>query len=313
MELRPLGFGEIFDRAITLYIRNFLPFAGIVAVVIVPLALLQYFVDAASVPQWDEMMKVFTHPDQAPKTPVMPSFLSSPGAAAAFLALIAVVWLLWPFALNACTVGVARIYRGRPVDFSACYRASLSRWPSVIGLLIVELGVLLAWYFGFIVVTMLSVLLAVVFARVSVVLGVFSGFVAFILIVAALVTVAPLIVALTFAMNAIVIEERPVFAAIGLGFSRVFNRREFWRAILFSIAAGAIMFGASTLISVLVVFAMIWHLVALEVVLSSIFRAAVTPFSVVLLAIYYFDVRIRQEGFEIEAGLDRLASVPTVA
>ena len=33
MELRPLGFGEIFDRAVTLYIRNFVPFAAIVMVV----------------------------------------------------------------------------------------------------------------------------------------------------------------------------------------------------------------------------------------------------------------------------------------
>ena len=38
MELRPLGFGEIFDRAVTLYIRNFVAFAGIVLVMIVPFA-----------------------------------------------------------------------------------------------------------------------------------------------------------------------------------------------------------------------------------------------------------------------------------
>ena len=66
MELRPLGFGEIFDRAITLYIRNFVPFALIVGVMIVPLAVLQYFVDASSIPQFDAMMKILTHPGKAP-------------------------------------------------------------------------------------------------------------------------------------------------------------------------------------------------------------------------------------------------------
>ena len=58
MELRPLGFGEIFDRAITLYIRNFLPFAGIVAVVVLPIAVLQYFIDTSSMTQFDQAMKI---------------------------------------------------------------------------------------------------------------------------------------------------------------------------------------------------------------------------------------------------------------
>jgi hypothetical protein len=313
MELRPLGFGEIFDRAITVYIRNFLPFAGIVGVLIVPLAVLQYFVDASSIPQWDQMMKVLAHPDQTPPPPVLPSFLTSPAALAAFVILIAVVWFCWPFALNACAVGVARLYRGRPVEFIPCYKASLRRWPSVIGLLIIEFLLLVAWYLFFVIVSVLAVVIAIAFARLAVFLGVLGGIAAGIVILAALLTVAPTIVALTFAMNSIVIEDQPVFAAIGLGFSCVFNRQEFWRAILFSLAAGAVLMGASTLISVLVMVAMVAHLVALEVVLSSLFRAAVTPFSVVLLAIYYFDVRIRREGFEIEAGLDQLASVPTVA
>ncbi|HEY9180348.1 MAG TPA: hypothetical protein VIO32_06480, partial [Candidatus Baltobacteraceae bacterium] len=41
--LRPLTMGEIFDRAITLYVRNFVPFSLIVLVVVVPSAVMQYF------------------------------------------------------------------------------------------------------------------------------------------------------------------------------------------------------------------------------------------------------------------------------
>lgn len=313
MELRPLGFGEIFDRAITLYIRNFLPFAGIVGVFVVPLAVLQYFLDASSVPEWDQLMKVLTTGAKNPPPPIMPAFLTSPTSLTMFVLLIAVVWLLWPFALNACAVGVARLYRGRPVDFAACYRASFRRWPSVIGLLLVEFALFIGWYLAFVIVVALGIILAIAFSRVSIIFGVLGGIGATIFILASLLTVAPLIVALTFAMNAIVIEDQPVFSAIGLGFSRVFNRQEFWRAVLFALAAGAIMLGASTLISVVVMFAMVAHLVALEVVLTSLFRAAIVPFSVILLAIYYFDVRIRREGFEIEAGLERLASPPLFA
>ncbi|HEY1977053.1 MAG TPA: hypothetical protein VGG89_10930 [Candidatus Baltobacteraceae bacterium] len=309
MELRPLGFGEIFDRAITLYIRNFVPFALIVGVLIVPLAVLQYFLDASSVPEFDAMMKILTHPGATPPPPVMPAFLRDPGTLALFVLLIAIVYLLWPFALNAIAVGIARLYRGRPVDFSACYKASLQRWPAVIGLLFIELGLFLVWYFSFIFVTVLGMFVAIAFTRASVALGVVIGIVLFVVILAALLSIAPLVVSFSFAMYAIVIEEQPVFTAIGIGFSRVFNRHEIWRALLFAVAAGAIMVGASMLISVLVMVAMLLHWVVLEVLLTSLFRAAIAPFSAVLLAVYYFDVRIRREGFEIEAGLDRLASV----
>jgi len=139
VELRPLGFGEIFDRAITLYIRNFIPIAGIVSVVIVPLAVLQYFLDLASMPQWDQIVQILTHPSKAQSAPpVLPAIFTEPSVAALFCVLLLLVWAVWPFALNACTVGVARLYRGRPVDFAACYRASLRPWPAVLGLLVVE-------------------------------------------------------------------------------------------------------------------------------------------------------------------------------
>jgi hypothetical protein len=313
MELRPLGFGEIFDRAITLYIRNFVPFALIVGVLIVPLAVLQYFLDLSSVPQFDAMIKILTHPGKTPPPPVMPAFLRDPGTLVLFIVLIAVVYLLWPFALNAIAVGIARLYRGRPVDFAACYKASLHRWPAVIGLLFIEFGLFLVWYLSFLMLTVLSMFIGIAFARVSIALGVVIGIVLVLLMLAVLLSVLPLFVAFSFAMYAIVIEEQPIFAAIGIGFARVFNRREIWRALLFSMAAGAVMLGASMLISMLVMIAIAFQWVVFEVLLTSLFRAAIAPFSAVLIAVYYFDVRIRREGFEIEAGLDRLASVPQPA
>ena len=66
MELRPLGFGEIFDRAITLYVRNFLPFFAIVLVLIVPLGIVQYSLDSSQSAQSyaaiDTLMRVLQHP-----------------------------------------------------------------------------------------------------------------------------------------------------------------------------------------------------------------------------------------------------------
>ena len=123
---------------------------------------------------------------------------------------------------------------------------------------------------------------------------------------AALLFLAPLFVALTFAMNAIVIEERPVFESIGLGFSRIFNREEFWRSVLFALAAGAVLLGAGMVAGIFSTIFLLLHWLPASAIVDTLFRAAITPFSIVLLAIYYFDVRIRREGFDLEAGLERL-------
>jgi hypothetical protein len=308
MELRPLGFGEIFDRAITLYIRNFIPFAGIVAVVVVPLAVFQYLIDLSSMPQFDQAMKILTHPNSAASAqPVMPAFLTDPRVAALFAVTLVIVYAIYPFALNAVAVGVARLYTGRPVQFAPCYRASLHRWPQVLGMLALEFLIFIAWYAGFVVIVVLAIFLVALIGQAQLAVGIVAGIIAGSIILAYLFVLAPLFLALTFAMNATVIEERPVTVSIGLGFARVFNRDEFWRSILFAIASVAILAGAGMVAGVFSYAALIFHWIVAEVIVTSLFRAAIAPFSIVLLAVYYFDVRIRREGFDLEAGLQRLA------
>jgi hypothetical protein len=306
MELRPLGFGEIFDRAITLYIRNFLPFAGIVAVVVLPIAVLQYFIDTSSMTQFDQAIKILTHPNAPPTTPVLPAFMTDPRVGILFAVTLVVVYAIYPFSLNAVAIGVARLYTGRPVLFGPCYRGSLHRWPQVLGLLCVEFALFIAWYIGFVIIVVLAVLFVTLLARATIILGIFAGIVAFFVALAALLFLAPLFVALTFAMNAIVIEERPVFESIGLGFSRIFNREEFWRSVLFALAAGAVLLGAGMVAGIFSTIFLLLHWLPASAIVDTLFRAAITPFSIVLLAIYYFDVRIRREGFDLEAGLERL-------
>src|SRR5512138_2726681 len=58
--LRPLRLGELLDRAIRLYRGNFLTFIGIIAVVYVPLTVLQ---TAAQAVMNGSMMNRMTHPE----------------------------------------------------------------------------------------------------------------------------------------------------------------------------------------------------------------------------------------------------------
>jgi hypothetical protein len=306
VDLRPLGFGEIFDRAVTLYIRNIVPFIGIVMVLILPLSILQYILDRSSQPQLDMMIKVLQNPEHA-KVAHVPTILDSPASVAVLLVLLFITYLFWPFALNAVAVGVARLYRNRRVEFRACYEAVLSRWPQIIGLLFVQFLAFLAWYVAVVVIVLAIVVIVIALGAASSAFAFWFGFVAGlagIVIMAPL--LAPLAVSLVFAMYSAVIEQCGVGESLRRGFTRVFNRTEFWRSLLFALAAGGVVLGGSMMLGMLGLLAAFAHQPALEAIVESLARATLAPFGVVLLAIYYFDVRIRREAFDLENSLDRL-------
>lgn len=310
MELRPLGFGEIFDRAVTLYIRNAVPFAAIVAMFVLPGAILQYFLNRGSQPEFSALIQILSHPGRG-YTQHIPTIFDSPGLIVIFIVSLLVSYLLWPFALNAVAVGVAAVYRNRPISFRACYAVVFRRWLQIFGVILVDLLVALTWYAVLLIVTM-----AVVFA--TTILGKLTGSVTFwlwfgviavlLMVMASIPLLAILYVALTFSMYSVVLEECGVLAALSLGFTRVFSRAEFWRSLLFAVAAGATVVGGSMVFGVLGVAAAFAHLPGLQSIINGLSGIVITPFAVVLLAVYYFDVRIRREGFDLEANLERLAA-----
>jgi hypothetical protein len=310
MELRPLGFGEIFDRAVSLYVRNLVPFATIVVVFVLPISILQYLLDLGSQPEFYAIVQILRHPARA-QTQHIPTMFESPGLIAIFIATLFFTYLLWPFALNAVAVGVAALYRNRPVVFRTCYEIVLRRWLQIVGLILLDLVVALVWYAATVLLIAAIVIVAVLLGKVSSapMLWFWFGFIGAILVfIVSIPLLAPLYVALTFSMYSVVIEERGVLESLSLGFARIFNRTEFWRALLFAVAAGATVFGGSMMFGILAIAAAFAHLPGLQAIIEALARAVITPFAVVLLAVYYFDVRIRREGFDLEASLERLSA-----
>ncbi|HXB83376.1 MAG TPA: hypothetical protein VNU22_08540 [Candidatus Acidoferrum sp.] len=310
MELRPLGFGEIFDRAVTLYVRNLVPFASIVVVFVLPISILQYLLDLGSQPEFSAIVQILRHPARA-QSQHMPTMFESPGLIAIFIATLFFTYLLWPFALNAVAVGVAALYRNRPVVFRTCYEIVLRRWLQIVGMILLDFVVALVWYVATVLLIAAIVVVAVLLGKVSAapMLWFWFGFIGAILVfIVSIPLLAPLYVALTFSMYSVVIEERGVLESLSLGFARIFNRAEFWRALLFAVAAGATVFGGSMMFGILAVAAAFAHLPGLQAAIEGLARAVITPFAVVLLAVYYFDVRIRREGFDLEASLERLSA-----
>lgn len=276
MELRPLGIGEIFDRALTLYVRNFLPFLGIVAAPYAALAPLHYVASAHAEPAWDRLVAVFEHLREGAHAAALTPYFATPDVAMPILIGLS-LFIAWPLMLGACTIGVARLYRGREVGFRSCYRESLLHWPRICGLLL--LG-------GFIVAALYAVLWHILW----------------------LLSLLPLGLVLCLAVSATVVEDRAPFVAIGSAFARVFDRRGLGRATVFLLAWIAMLFGGDVLLYAVAIPTMTMHWLLPEVLLTTLVQVVYTPILALALVVYYFDVRVRREGLDVEAGLDRLAS-----
>jgi hypothetical protein len=303
--LRPLGFGEILDRSITLYLRNFLPFVGIVLVMLVPFSALQYAVDSIQAGQIALIFHQITHPEsKVPAAAAIPHVGAPTLVAIGLGALITV--LCEPFVYAAVAQGVARLYRGERVEFRACFGPVLRAWPKLLGFVALVFAIGLVLYVTLVFVAVVLLLGAVFLGRAgAIAIGIMAavGVLAMLALFFALIWV---ILAMTFALYAIVLENATVFGAIGLGMRRIFSRTEIWRALGFSVVSSLIAGTASMLLSIIALVAEYYGLIWLDVALKSLSSALVLPFPMILLAVYYFDVRVRREGLDLEQRLSQL-------
>ena len=305
--LRPLGFGELFDRAVTLYVRNFLAFSGIVLVPLLPLGIVLYFIDAGQTGQMSAILDAMR--GKHPLDPITAQVSSSYYGWLALL--IFLTLLLVPFALNAVALGVARLYMGFPVDARACYVAALRRFWPTIGLIVMWIVILSSAYGALVVLVAIFVGIGIAIlssvqaaAIVMIAIGALLG-------IAMVGVMVQLGMAMNFAMYSLVIENRGVFDSIGAGFSRIFSRAEFWRSMLFAFCAGLIYFAGALAAGGFGLIALVLHWPVLTVLVETVTRTVLYAFGVVLFAVYYYDVRIRREGLDVEAGLQSLVAPAT--
>jgi hypothetical protein len=126
--LRPLRLGELLDRAIRLYRANFLTFIGIIAVVYVPLMVLQ---SAASALLSSSMLRRFSSPEE---------LFSNPAYWIGLLATIGLSLLQFilvqGIATGALTRAVADNYLGKKTGILDAYRGIGKSWPTLLGALL---------------------------------------------------------------------------------------------------------------------------------------------------------------------------------
>lgn len=143
--LRPLRVGEILDRAIRLYRRHFLQFVGIMALVQIPISLVQLAVSLLAFGNtFEQLGDILNNPAAAPDAPLEifgPAYAA--GASLNGLVSILAFILVQGVATAALTSAVAHSYFGKPLpSMIGAYRSIKDKWFPVVAALL--LGVALA-------------------------------------------------------------------------------------------------------------------------------------------------------------------------
>lgn len=294
--LRPLSIGEIFDRAVTMYVRNFVPFTLIMLTLLAPMGVARFFV----MPDASEYTKILTS-----KTGQLPpEFWRMYGG---ILAIGLVALVLLPFVTNAVAFGVASIYQGRPVNVGECFRVVMKRWAPLLGTALLNLMMLLGIYT--VSVIMVAIIIGIGFAFVSIAmpLAVIIFIVSGLAMLAVLLFLVVMVLAYSFSMYATTIESAGVVDSVGKGYSRIFNRKELKKSFLMALAFAGVNIGVFIVaagVGALAEFAL--KSMALVIVIGTALNAAFYAFSTILVAVYYYDVRTRAEGLDLEVDLSRL-------
>jgi hypothetical protein len=307
LNLRPLPLGELLDRAFTLYFRNVIPFSALLGVVLVPSIITSYF-------QTKDILGFYIatiqHQIAAPNSTPDLSKLTSlvPSDALVALQFLLAIFAV-PIAYAAVVVGVSRAYVGLPITFVDCYRQALRRWLAIIILIIIWIilaivGVfVLAFGMGLIV----AVGAAAGAALNSKVMGVFAALVILASMIGLMCIGIMLYLTSAISFVGVVLEKTDPVRAVGAAFSRIFGGRQFWRGFVLALALTGIYLGAFAVLGGGgMVTAFLLKAPALYVVGLGLMQLFFVPFAVVAAAVYYYDLRIRREGYDLQMLADQL-------
>jgi hypothetical protein len=296
--LRPLGIGEIFDRAVTIYVKNFVLFTLIMLTMLAPVG----------------VVRIWLMPD--PTTFLGKISSKSPGLPPEFwswyggiLTVALVVLILTPFVTNAVAMGVAALYSGKKPTYGQSFGSVLRRWLPLLGTAFVNFMMVIAIYiFGAIVLGIfIGIGIALVQAALPVAVLIFV--LASALGIAYLLFLLVMIVAYSFSLFGSTIEGQGVIAAIGAGYSRVFNKGELKKAVLVALSFAGVYLGLIILSAIVEFFLMfVAKSMPLTVAVGTAINAMFSSFTTILLAVYYYDVRTRAEGLDLEVDLTRLTA-----
>lgn len=295
-QLRPMGVVDQLDAAFRLYRRNFVTFLGIVALVQAPLLILSLGYSLLFVLPTQEAL--FSQ-IRSPRTPyygtLNPQSLESTLTS---LALVVVGMLANMLIVGALSYAVSRAYLGNPTGIMDAYR-HITHGPRLAGLIVCGLIVnspIIVLQFGSLVTTLVPT------------------FACLICIVYPLVLGAYLYLALRFLTvpQVVVLEDRGPRDALVRTWSLM--QGHLMRALGLAILVGLVIYAIPMGLQYVAALALIFMPLSPTLVLGvgsglvGIFQIAVLPILWGAYTMFYYDLRIRKEGFDLRVQADQLAA-----
>lgn len=309
MQLRPLSLGELLDRAVTLCVRHALTFALIFLVFIVPFTIFQTLALPDQGAMWTQLLdlarsggKVMPH---AGAVPANPAFSPLTGL------VIAAFWLFSPLSYAALIVATSHAYLEGSASFGMGYRRALRVWPRLIGVAGLYFLAVTAAMTAITLVGIVIGVVAAMLAHVVMPLGIIFGVVfggAFVLALLALGLVTS--IACYLSLYTCILEDAPITAAFMRGLQRGFGHGNFLRSLCAALALSVVSIGV-TLVSMAgaVLLFGLFHSVLLGQVFSALIQVPAVVFMVAFMALYYYDLRVRNEGFDLRVEMAAPVSV----
>lgn len=302
-DLRPLGIGEIFDRAVTLFVRRFAVLVLILAVVAIPVAICQYIAQpqtSAALADFGRLLAVPPGHTQESRA-ILRELVAKNRLGQSGVAILLIAAILGTLSTSACVIAIAQAYTGKLPSVREVYREALRRWLVQLVALAVFFGLAFALIVGLAIVVFFVALGVGALAAFSVPVATIVGIpVAVILVVAMFAVVALIYFAAELSFIAIALEEPNAIRGIAHGLRRTFSPPIFWRSLLTAtIVLGVTTVGGLLITAIAAGLSAVTHLTALYPVVAVVGGVALNALVTTFVVLYAVDVRVRREGYDL--------------
>lgn len=301
-ELRPLGAGEMLDRAITLYVRRFPQIVLVLAVVSVPVILLQALVAPQSAHVWADIGQILTAGSSAASRRAGDAMAADSRFTPLAFVITFVAALARLLAWSAIVAVVAAAYAGTRTTLGEAYRLALKRWfpQLVVGLTFLMLG-LTASVPVFILYFLFVGALVALSALQQTVAVVVVGVIALLVFFTAFAVVGSFVfMAYELASVAVVTETGNPIQAVQIALRRAFGRGMKRRTIVGGLVLVLVsQAGTIPLVGLAILAAFLTHVDALYFAILGVGSVLLDGIVASFAVVYAVDVRVRREGYDL--------------
>jgi hypothetical protein len=298
-----MSIGEILDRAISTYVRRFIPLFAILAITVVPTALFQLM----AAPGIEHMNALFAEMNRLPvsdmldRNRLLTQALGSLNFGALSAMFIVGPVLLYPFSRTALIVFANAVLDDAPVTIATAFRASVGRWlpqnVTALGYLVIAAVAFFIVIVAYVIVILLVFLAA---SRQSVVAGTAAIIVSIPFFLFMFVLYALINVAWELSCVSVALEEPNPVRAIGNGLRRSLDPALRRRTIGIALAYLAIeVIGIGALAGAGAFVGSLLHQQFVSEVFSAGAQIVITGVLSTFMVVYSRDVRLRREGSDL--------------